>query len=127
MPSSTKAVECTGILVSGCGVPSMAEIVNGSYKAHGENNGKPVFRREKDYMDTAVLVYFWEEADSPDQSGWWFAPSIGDDFAWAQNCSRATLKERLPPETGWHVPHDGGVDPNMRVKRRMGDRSSDKR
>merc|ERR1711920_286700 len=120
------ATACTGITVTGCVAPSLGEIVNGTYKVHGENNGKQVFKREKDYQNTPVLIYYWKEEEE-ELSGWWFAPTIGDDFAWAQTTERSSLGDHLPPETGWHVPHDGDVDPNMRVVCQVsGKKSSEK-
>merc|ERR1711870_156330 len=71
--------------------------------------------KEKNYEDTPVLIYFWKEEDSDEDSGWWFAPTIGDDFALAQTTAKSAHGDSLPPESGWHVPHDGDVDEKMRV------------
>merc|ERR1711998_572094 len=97
------------------GTPSFAEIINGNYHVHAENHGKLVFKRDELYQEHPVLVYFWRDEDEDDESGWWFAPKVGDDFAWAQIAS----DDALPPESGWHVPHDGEIDKKMRVVRKI--------
>jgi len=95
------------ISASGCTSPAVAEIINGSFQAVETNHGKPVYRKPATANSVAVLIYYWDERDGPNFSGWWFGPKVGGDQVWAYNSSKGSL---LPPATGWKVPWDGPVD-----------------
>ena len=53
-----------------------------------------------------VYLYYWDDRDGSDYSGWWFGPQVGGDQVWAYNSERAMS----PPTTGWRVPYDGPMD-----------------
>ena len=38
-----------------------------------------VFRKEPTLDGVVVQIYFWDERDGPNFSGWWFGPVIGGD------------------------------------------------
>jgi hypothetical protein len=57
-------------------------------------------------------VYFWDDRDGPEISGWWFAPEVGSDQVWAFNRHPSAT----PPGLGWRIPFDGPVDPTMHVR-----------
>eukprot|EP00913_Durusdinium_trenchii_P007022 g6605.t2 len=61
-----------------------------------------------------VMLYYWDDRDGSDFSGWWFGPKVGGDQVWAYQPG----KDKTPPETGWKVPYDGSVDENFKVVRK---------
>merc|ERR1712048_1465073 len=89
---------------------------NGSYSSSTDiNHGRPVFQRDTLFKGHKVLVYYWEEPNEPEFSGWWFSPTVGDELCWAYNPGDDS---KLPPTTGWKVPHDGPTDPGLKVVKR---------
>jgi len=60
-----------------------------------------------------VLIYFWDERDGPNFSGWWFGPKVGGDQVWAYNGDKAS---NSPPLGNWKVPWDGPTDPSLRLQ-----------
>ncbi|CAK9037003.1 unnamed protein product [Durusdinium trenchii] len=60
------------------------------------------------------MLYYWDDRDGSDFSGWWFGPKVGGDQVWAYQPG----KDKTPPETGWKVPYDGSVDENFKVVRK---------
>lgn len=106
-------VDDSSFSVSGCGDETIGPIVRGKYYPHGENHGYTVFRKKELNTDgQEVLIYFWDDRDGADFSGWWFAPEIGSDSVWAYNAGPGA---DLPHETGWQVPFDGPVDESFVV------------
>eukprot|EP00746_Dinoflagellata_sp_MGD_P019639 gnl/MRDRNA2_/MRDRNA2_145629_c0_seq1.p1 gnl/MRDRNA2_/MRDRNA2_145629_c0~~gnl/MRDRNA2_/MRDRNA2_145629_c0_seq1.p1 ORF type:complete len:597 (+),score=164.73 gnl/MRDRNA2_/MRDRNA2_145629_c0_seq1:79-1791(+) len=83
----------------------ISEAVSGTYYPLKTNHGRPVFSG-KAKKNIEVLIYFWEDEDEPDQTGWWFGPEVGGAEVWAFNRSN----DSKPPEFGWRVPWDGDVD-----------------
>jgi len=61
----------------------------------------------------SVLIYFWDERDGPNFSGWWFGPKVGGDQVWAYNGEKASP---TPPPANWKVPWDGPVDASLRIQ-----------
>jgi len=59
------------------------------------------------------MLYFWDDRDSPDFSGWWFGPQIGGDEVWAFHADTAA---KNPPPGGWQCPFDGPVDSSIQVQ-----------
>jgi len=98
--------------VSGCGNPTVSNIIKGAYTAQGTNHGKPVYKKEGPPGGVNVLVYFWDERDGPSFSGWWFGPKVGGDQVWAYHGDGAAA---LPPASGWRVPWDGPVDQALQL------------
>lgn len=47
-----------------------------------------------------VMLYYWDDRDGSDFSGWWFGPKVGGDQVWAYQPG----KDKTPPETGWKAP-----------------------
>jgi len=93
--------------------PSFADI-SGTYAAHGENHGKPVFKNTQATASVPDLfLYFWDERDGQHQSGWYVGYSIGgtSDCLAFINASN----EPNPPCTGWQVPFCGPVDPTFKL------------
>merc|ERR1719169_399957 len=98
--------------VAGCQNPTVASLINGNFQQSGENHNKPVFKKEGPNIGMEVLIYFWDERDGPNFSGWWFGPKVGGDQVWAYN----PQAEAKPPAGGWKVPWDGEVDASMVIR-----------
>ncbi|CAK0894769.1 unnamed protein product [Prorocentrum cordatum] len=102
-----------GVRVSGCQHETVGTIVNGEFDRVGENHSRPYFRRKEKANDgSEVMLYFWDDPE-PKFAGWWFGPKVGGDQVWAYQPSK---ESREPPETGWQVPYDGPVEPNLRIQ-----------
>jgi len=100
------------LTVSGCSTDTVANIIQGGFLGDGSNHNKPVFKKEGAAGNVTVLIYFWDDRDGPNFSGWWFGPKVGGDQVWAYNSNKSSL---VPPSTGWRVPWDGPVDESLRV------------
>ncbi|CAE8616572.1 unnamed protein product, partial [Polarella glacialis] len=89
-------------------------IIRGSYTLASENHDRPVYRKDEKVgaKGLDVMLYYWDDRDSPDFSGWWFGPQIGGDEVWAFHKDTAA---RNPPSEGWQCPFDGPVDATIRV------------
>merc|ERR1712217_479933 len=110
-------------VVQGCQHPSVCNIVHGTYVPHAENHGKTVYRRTELFNDLDVMIYFWDDREGADLAGWWFAPSVDADEVWAHNPDD---NGDDPPVTGWRVPHDGPIDPELTVAFQEPPREEDK-
>jgi hypothetical protein len=83
--------------------PKAVVKIVGEYVEDGENHGKKCYKRIADESgDQSVHLYFWDQRDGWDCSGWWFGNRVGG----AQVYARATEPSASPPEKGWKVPHD---------------------
>jgi len=98
--------------VAGCSNPTVCAIIKGVFAPAGQNHGKPVFKKQGGDPNVSVLIYFWDERDGPNFSGWWFGPKVGGDQVWAYHGDRAA---QSPPLAGWKVPWDGPEDPVLRL------------
>mmetsp|Transcript_33953 Transcript_33953/g.77453 ORF Transcript_33953/g.77453 Transcript_33953/m.77453 type:complete len:662 (+) Transcript_33953:104-2089(+) len=98
--------------VKGCASKMISGIVTGKYVPHSQNHGKTVWKRDTRDKESEVLIYFWDDRDGPELTGWWFGPVVGGDQVWAYHPSRSA---NIPPEGDWNVPHDGPIDPSFRV------------
>eukprot|EP00930_Biecheleria_cincta_P057710 TRINITY_DN4359_c0_g3_i1.p1 TRINITY_DN4359_c0_g3~~TRINITY_DN4359_c0_g3_i1.p1 ORF type:complete len:1928 (+),score=567.13 TRINITY_DN4359_c0_g3_i1:69-5852(+) len=77
----------------------------GDYADKGANHGKRYYQKVqaiKGHEDIKVFLYYWDERDGDDFSGWWFGDSVGGTEVWA----RCDDKGPLPPRVGWRVPWD---------------------
>jgi len=85
----------------------------GDYAEKGTNHGKKVYQKIQDipgHQDIDVLLYFWDQRDGPDFSGWWFGDQIGGSQVWAR-CASASM---TPPRAGWRIPWDAEkVEPGL--------------
>jgi len=104
MPNSSFVVYSTGGKFDA--LPPSAQAILGEYWEEGENHGRKVYKR----MPTAaqknmppVMLFFWDERNGPDLSGWWFGDKIGAGQVWSR-CEQASA---LPPMKGWRCPVDG--------------------
>ncbi|CAD7952149.1 unnamed protein product [Amoebophrya sp. A25] len=92
-------------------------VLNGVYGAQGANHGRtkyhkslPVATSTGEGMPHTACIYYWDERDGEDMSGWWIAPVVGGEQVWAHCFS----KSHMPPRTGWKAPwHSQEVDPNI--------------
>lgn len=87
--------------------------MKGRYAPSGTNHGRPVYKKDKKVKGLSVLVYFWDDRDGEENSGWWFGPAIGGDQVWAYHKSKTSA---TPPSLDWAIPHDGLVDSSFSAK-----------
>lgn len=87
--------------------------LNGTFHLSGRtNHERPVYEKNTGQGGPpGCVIYYWDERDGVDQSGWWMAPEVGGAHVWTLNNSKA----QYPPVSGWRVPFRGAVDPNVRV------------
>mmetsp|Transcript_70630 Transcript_70630/g.147952 ORF Transcript_70630/g.147952 Transcript_70630/m.147952 type:complete len:351 (+) Transcript_70630:71-1123(+) len=100
------------LTASGCADGTISFIVKGHYKVSSMNHGRPVYKKQEKAKGMDVLIYFWDDRDGLDESGWWFGPAVGGDQVWAFNPSRSSL---TPPSKDWNVPNDGDIDPTFSI------------
>merc|ERR1719440_1266210 len=98
--------------VSTCIDETISKTIHGTYYAHSMNDGKVVFKKDEKFEGLDVLIYYWDDRENPELSGWWFGPSVGGDLVWAFHPSRLAM---TPPVGDWNVPHDGEVDADFTV------------
>lgn len=103
--------------------------LNGLYNANGENHGKPKWIKHNSVDKTQQsCVYFWDERDGADMSGWWVAPQVGGEQVWAHANLQAVQQAAAmggdgmgPPKTGWKAPwHSQAPDPAVVMEIRFG-------
>lgn len=75
----------------------------GEYVESGTNHGKKCYKLQSD--DSTVWLYFWDQRDGWEFSGWWFGSRVGG----AQVFARASEQGSTPPEKGWRIPFDASV------------------
>eukprot|EP00930_Biecheleria_cincta_P047417 TRINITY_DN32870_c0_g1_i1.p1 TRINITY_DN32870_c0_g1~~TRINITY_DN32870_c0_g1_i1.p1 ORF type:complete len:2068 (-),score=548.13 TRINITY_DN32870_c0_g1_i1:205-6408(-) len=88
------------------------ETLTGDYVAKGENHGKPFYQklqRIDGHEDVSVFLYWWDNRDGEEFSGWWFGDQVGGSNVWARNESNA----EVPPMIGWRVPWDAPAKPGL--------------
>jgi len=80
----------------------------GDYADKGANHGKRFYQKLQKipgHEDIKVFLYFWDNRDGADFSGWWFGDQVGGTQVWARNPSAGPI----PPRIGWKVPWDSSV------------------
>jgi len=81
--------------------------VVGTYVDKGESHGKRWYEKKEkipDYDDLKVFLYFWDERDGKDFSGWWFGDKIGGTQVFARSVGASSSTK--PPRVGWKLPWD---------------------
>eukprot|EP00929_Paragymnodinium_shiwhaense_P029909 TRINITY_DN17051_c0_g1_i4.p1 TRINITY_DN17051_c0_g1~~TRINITY_DN17051_c0_g1_i4.p1 ORF type:complete len:2008 (+),score=805.96 TRINITY_DN17051_c0_g1_i4:95-6118(+) len=85
----------------------------GEYSVYGENHSRKTYVRtstgEPEELD--VYLYYWDERDGKQLSGWWFGAEVGGAEVW----SRKATNSMVPPKSGWMIPWDGDVEPDLVV------------
>jgi len=75
----------------------------GDYEHVGMNHGKKYFKKVQDipgHANIKVFLYYWDNRDGAESSGWWFGDQVGGTEVWA----RAVSSSATPPVAGWKVP-----------------------
>merc|ERR1712061_694875 len=70
------------LVVSGCASQTISEIVQGTYHPYSFNHGKVVYKKQEKEESSSldVLIYYWEDREDPELSGWWFGPNVGGEM-----------------------------------------------
>merc|ERR1712226_1756978 len=77
----------------------------GDFVERGSNHGRKYYQKSqkiKGHEDVEVFVYYWDQRDGAEFSGWWFGDQLGGSQVWARSSSHGPL----PPRVGWKVPWD---------------------
>jgi hypothetical protein len=75
----------------------------GDYTEVGMNHGKKYYKKLQTipgHAEVKVFLYYWDNRDGADSSGWWFGDQLGGTEVWA----RAVSTGNVPPAAGWKVP-----------------------
>lgn len=87
----------------------------GEYREAGWNHEKKYYKRfarpVQGQPRVDVFLYYWDERDGKDFSGWWFGNAVGGTQVW----SRHRLSTPAPPRSGWTIPWDGAVNKDLTV------------
>ncbi|CAE8731910.1 unnamed protein product [Polarella glacialis] len=87
----------------------------GEYVEAGTNHGRKVFKRRKTSTvgaPASVFIYYWDNRDGANFSGWWFGESVGGAQVWCR-CAKADM---MPPQTDWRIPWDGQINADLVVQ-----------
>jgi hypothetical protein len=77
----------------------------GDYEEVGANHGKKFYRKVQEiegHEDVKVFLYYWDNRDGADFSGYWFGDEVGGTQVWA----RCNSHGNVPPVAGWKFPWD---------------------
>jgi len=106
LPPSAKA----GSLTSGLTVSTQAKrdeiairTLVGDYSEVGTYRGRRYFQKLQKipgHEGIKVFLYYWDNRDGQDLSGWWFGDQLGGLQVWA----RANSHGPMPPRVGWKIP-----------------------
>merc|ERR1719235_1766189 len=102
-------------MVTGCSHATVGGIVRGNFFPSAENHERVVYKKDTQVNGLDVMIYFWDERDGAGFCGWWFGPKVGGDQVWAYHPDKT---QQMPPQGGWKVPYDGGVDPSFGIQYR---------
>eukprot|EP00927_Polykrikos_kofoidii_P065247 TRINITY_DN61029_c0_g1_i1.p1 TRINITY_DN61029_c0_g1~~TRINITY_DN61029_c0_g1_i1.p1 ORF type:complete len:954 (-),score=171.61 TRINITY_DN61029_c0_g1_i1:68-2518(-) len=81
----------------------VAEALCGIYVCFDTNHGKPAYQKEVfGESDIRIFLYYWDESDGEEFSGWWF----GDEVGGIQVFARIRAHTPQPPHAGWRIPWD---------------------
>lgn len=101
----------------------------GDYKEEGTNHGRKFYKKMQKsagHENIDVFLYFWDNRDGPDFSGWWFGNQVGGAQVWSRN----KVTGNTPPKSGWTIPWDGEVKKELMVmsgqEKRMRDQNQAK-
>lgn len=113
LTDAVKGVQLDKVLmVDGCSDGTIKDCIQGRYLPHSVRAGKVVYKKEGQFHGLDVFIYYWDDSDDPNLSGWWFGSSVGGDMVWAYHPS---IKAKTPPADSWNVPHDGAIDRTFTV------------
>ena len=69
----------------------------GDFAHAGEHHGRPYFQkvsRAEQIESGQAFLYYWDDRDGVDFSGWYFGPALGGRLVW----SRAAATTACPPK-----------------------------
>lgn len=101
--------DASSMLVSGCHIPLLSDVLTGTYELAGENCGRPLYKKTR-VGEEAVCIFFWGTAEAA-WCGWWFGPERNWEHpGWARH---PDTDAPTPPKTGWRVPAHGPLDKTL--------------
>mmetsp|Transcript_59593 Transcript_59593/g.141799 ORF Transcript_59593/g.141799 Transcript_59593/m.141799 type:complete len:304 (+) Transcript_59593:122-1033(+) len=96
--------------------------MKGNYAQAGKNHDRPLFKKVEEDSGQGqpppeVYIFYWDNRDGDELSGWWIGPSVGGVITYAFNGDSAA---DMPPTSGWRMPAVGPVDERLRVQIQSG-------
>ena len=108
----------------------------GNYAQEGKNHGRKFYQKIWNHQSDdirRVFLYYWDQRDGAEWSGWWFGETLGGSDCWAR-CSTCETFELhragraglvalttlvgiwTPPRIGWKIPWDAeGFEPGQLI------------
>ncbi|CAE7455681.1 unnamed protein product [Symbiodinium sp. CCMP2592] len=78
--------------VSGCEDEFFANRLHGKYfRLQEQRCQRPVYKRETQADELQMVLYFWECTSDPAQSGWYFCPSVDEEWQATEMLLRAKV------------------------------------
>lgn len=77
----------------------------GDYTEIGVNHGRKYYQKMQaipGHAEIKVFLYWWDDRDGKEFSGWWFGDKLGGTQVWA----RCPTPSVMPPRVGWLIPWD---------------------
>eukprot|EP00933_Yihiella_yeosuensis_P052122 TRINITY_DN50127_c0_g1_i1.p1 TRINITY_DN50127_c0_g1~~TRINITY_DN50127_c0_g1_i1.p1 ORF type:complete len:1005 (+),score=281.52 TRINITY_DN50127_c0_g1_i1:49-3063(+) len=115
-PAPKPAVQAETYIVStsdGEASEAALQTLVGEYIEKGANHGRQVFQKvQPQGTSTNVLLYYWDGRDGESFQGWWFGNKLGGSEVWSHNVDQG----KSPPGSGWKIPWDGEIRPNLLVE-----------
>lgn len=90
-----------------CQCSDYAANVEGTYVVHGENHGRPMYKRSAGVGWDVAFLYYWDGRDHAAYTGWWLASQVGGEESFMFNTN---AQASVPPECGWKATQDSITD-----------------
>lgn len=96
---------------AGVDAPAAVRTIVGEYVEEGTNHGRRTYLRKGNDSDAPIWLYYWDQRDGRNSSGWWFGDRVGSQQAFA-HCQAQSVN---PPPRGWRIPHDATIRTDFTV------------
>jgi len=85
-------------------MPPATKVILGEYVEEGMNHGRQYFRKQRvaGKKGPEVILFYWDDRDGKELTGWWFGDRLGGGQVWAHVASSM----QTPPRVGWQCPVD---------------------
>ncbi|CAJ1350209.1 unnamed protein product [Effrenium voratum] len=100
------------LVVGGCAQSACSKLT-GTYLPAGFYLGRPMYHKAG-VDGEEVLIYYHHDGEHKGMDGWWFGTDSAD-FASTENLAFHAGEGSVPPKSGWHLPWNGSVDPDLEI------------
>eukprot|EP00746_Dinoflagellata_sp_MGD_P167002 gnl/MRDRNA2_/MRDRNA2_97280_c0_seq1.p1 gnl/MRDRNA2_/MRDRNA2_97280_c0~~gnl/MRDRNA2_/MRDRNA2_97280_c0_seq1.p1 ORF type:complete len:2064 (+),score=613.81 gnl/MRDRNA2_/MRDRNA2_97280_c0_seq1:164-6355(+) len=90
------------------------QTILGDYVVQGMNHQRKYYKKTQKiagHENVQAFLYYWDDRDGAEFSGWWFGDKVGGEQVWSRN----SVKTVSPPMSGWKIPWDGAVNPHLSI------------